>query len=81
MFTRDSFKQLKRNLHFCDPNVPALAVNNSAFGRRQKIRPVVSILQEKFGTLYYPCKEIISIDENMIPFKGGNPNEDPKNFR
>ena len=68
IFTRDRFKQLKRYLHFCDPNVPVLAVNDPAFDRLHKIRQVVSMLQEKFETLYYPRKEI-SIDGSMIPFK------------
>ena len=48
---------MKRYLYFCDPNVPVLAVNDSAFDRLHKIRPVVSILQEKFETLNYPRKE------------------------
>ena len=52
-------------MNFCDPNVPVPAMNDIL----HKIRPVVSILREKFETLYYPRKEIY-IDENMIPFKG-----------
>ena len=51
IFTRARFKQLKRYLHFCDPNVPVPAVNDPAFDRLHKIRPVVSMLQEKFETL------------------------------
>ena len=44
-------------------------MNDPAFNRLHKIRPVVYILQKKFETLHYPCKEIL-IDESMIPFKG-----------
>ena len=46
IFTRDRFKQLKRYLHLWDPNVhvPVLAVNDLAFDRLHKIRPVVSML-------------------------------------
>ena len=42
---------------------------NPAFDRLHKIRPIVSILQEKFETSNYPGKEIL-IDKSMIPFKG-----------
>ena len=35
-----------------------------------RIRPVISILQEKFETLCYRRKEISVPDENIIPFKG-----------
>ena len=68
-FYKDRLKQLKRYFHFCDPNVPVTVVNDPALDRLHKITPVISILQEKFETLYYPLKEIL-IGENMIPFKG-----------
>ena len=38
IFTRGRFRQLKRYLHFCDPNVPILAVNDPAFDRLHKIK-------------------------------------------
>ena len=68
-FSKDRLKQLKRYFHFCDPNVAVPVVNDPALDRLHKVRPVVSILQEKFETSYYPRKEI-SVGENMIPFKG-----------
>ena len=32
-FTRDTLKQLKKYLHFCDPSVAVPAVNDPAFDR------------------------------------------------
>ena len=57
-FYKDRLKQLKEYFHFCDPNVPVPVMNDPALDRLHKIRPVVSILQEQFETLYYPHKEI-----------------------
>ena len=69
IMARDRFKQLKRYLHFCDPNQQQPPANDPTHDRLHKIRPVVTYLQEKFETLYYPTKEI-ALDESMIPFKG-----------
>ena len=44
-------------------------MDDPAFDRLHKIRLVVSFLQEKFESLYYPPKEIL-IDESMIRLKG-----------
>ena len=68
-FYKDRLKQLKKYFDFCYPNVPIPVVNDPALDRLNRIRPVISILQEKLETLYYPHKEI-SVGENMIPFKG-----------
>ena len=52
-FYKDRLIQLKRYFHFCDPNIPVPVVNDPALHILHKIRPVVSIVQEKCDTLYY----------------------------
>ena len=69
IFTRDRFRQLKRYMHFCDPDEELLQPENRDYDRLHKIRPLVSYLQDKFESVYYPSKKL-SLDESMIPFKG-----------
>ena len=69
IMARDRFKQLKRYLHFGDLNQQQPPANNPTHNHLHRIRPVVTYLQEKFETLYYPMKEI-ALNESMIPFKG-----------
>ena len=56
-------------MHFCDPDEQPPQPENPDYDRLHKIRPLVSNLQEKFESVYYPCRKI-SLDESMITFKG-----------
>ena len=58
IFTQDSFRQLNRYMHFCDPDEQPPQPENPDYDRLHKIRPLVSNLQEKFESMYYPCKNI-----------------------
>ena len=61
VMTSKEFLTMKRYLHFCDNNHP----NDD---RLRKIRALVDMLRCRF--MRVPLEENLSIDEQMVPFKG-----------
>jgi len=62
IMTNNRFEEVKRFIHFSD---------NSAEGsgdKLKKIRPIIDQLVERFKSV--PMEENLSIDEQMVPFKG-----------
>ena len=64
IFLRDSFREIQRFIHFCNPNMPP---DNT--DRLHMVRPVIGHLQKKFMATYVLGRDV-SVDESMIPFKG-----------
>ena len=63
VMTYNTFTKLKRFLHFADNNDGA-----NTDDRLRKIRPLVDMLRSQF--LSVPLEENMSIDEQIVPFKG-----------
>ena len=61
IMTSKAFLTLKRYLHFCDNS-------SSDEDKLRKIRPIIDMLKHRF--LEVPLEENLSIDEQMVPFKG-----------
>ena len=59
--TSKAFLTMKRYLHFCDNS-------SSNDDRLKKIRPLINMLKCRF--LQVPLEENLSVDEQMVPFKG-----------
>ena len=66
--SKNRFFDIQRYLHFVDNS--SLSPHTSPdYDKLGKIRPVITILCERFRTIYNLHREV-SIDEAMIPFKG-----------
>jgi len=63
VMTYNTFTKLKRFFHFADNNDGA-----NTDDRLRKIRPLVDMLRSQF--LSVPLAENMSIDEQIVPFKG-----------
>ena len=61
--TRDRFDEMMRFLHVSDNT------NLDAQDKMAKVRPLVSMLNERFLHHFIPCQNL-SIDESMIPYYG-----------
>lgn len=59
------FEELRRFLHFKDNTEPSVSSTDRVAG----MRPVISVLNEKFSVAVDP-DEFHSFDEMIIPFKG-----------
>ena len=66
--TRDRFFEITRYFHFVD-NATLPSRCDSGYDKLGKVRPVITILSEKFLQNYNPHNEN-SVDEAMIKFKG-----------
>ena len=65
---RDRFMDIHRYLHFTD-NSSIAPRNSDGYDRLCKVREILSMLEDKFLTLYDPnCQ--CAIDEAMVPYKG-----------
>lgn len=62
MMTNKNFVKIKRFLHFADN------ADTSSTDRIRKLRPLVTMLRNKF--LSIPLEGDLSIDEQIVPFKG-----------
>ena len=67
--SRKRFEEISRYLHFVDKeSLPARGA--PGHHRLQHVKPIVDALRERFSAVYNPgC--YLSVDEAMIPFKGG----------
>ncbi|CAF1289502.1 unnamed protein product [Adineta steineri] len=65
--SRDRFLRIKKNLHVVD-NTNQLNPNDPTYDRAFKVRPLLNIVKENFRQI--PKEEHLSIDEQIIPFKG-----------
>lgn len=61
VITQRTWEEIKRYLHFTDNTAPN---NDKLF----KIRALIDSLLPKFQAL--PQEQMLSIDEQMVPFKG-----------
>ena len=66
--SRDRFFELHRYLHFVDNSTVGVP-DTSEYDRLSKVRPVVTMLSDRFAAVYSPMRDI-SINEAMVPFKG-----------
>ncbi|XP_028676169.1 piggyBac transposable element-derived protein 3-like [Erpetoichthys calabaricus] len=67
VISRDRWEQIKKFIHFNDnSNMPAN--NDGNYDKLFKIRPIIDSLLPKFQRL--PQDQMLSIDEQMVPFKG-----------
>jgi hypothetical protein len=65
--TRDRFLQIKKYLHVVD-NTDELDRNDDNYDRAFKVRPLLNIVKNNFRKI--PKEENLSVDEQIIPFKG-----------
>ena len=68
VMTRNRYQLLLRMLHFCD-NTQMPAQNDPNRDRLFKIRQLVTILQERFQTVYKPGRNV-AVDESLMLWKG-----------
>ena len=61
VMTLNRFEEIKRFIHFNDNS-------NKSDDRLQKIKPLIEMLRERFNSI--PKREHLSIDEQIVPFKG-----------
>lgn len=62
--TRDRFFQLRTNLHLIDNNT----IPSNCEDKLIKVRPIIDAVRKR--CLQIPVEEVVSVDEQMIPFKG-----------
>ena len=67
IMTRDRFLQIKKYLHVVD-NTNQPDKNDPRYDRAFKVRPLLDIVKENFRKI--PKEEHLSVDEQIIPFKG-----------
>ena len=65
--SRDRFLSIKKFLHVVD-NTNQLNQNDPDYDRAFKVRPLLNIVKENFRKI--PKEENLSVDEQIIPFKG-----------
>lgn len=65
--SRDRFLQIKKNLHAVD-NTNQLDPTDPGYDRAFKVRPLLNVVKQNF--LRIPKEQHLSVDEQMIPFKG-----------
>ncbi|CAF3441226.1 unnamed protein product [Rotaria sp. Silwood2] len=65
--SRDRFLQIKKYLHVVD-NTTQSNQQDPEYDRAFKIRPLLNIIKENFRKI--PKEENLSVDEQIIPFKG-----------
>jgi hypothetical protein len=66
--SRDRFTTLRRYIHFNNNNLVIVDKNNPAYDRFYKVRLVLESVRQ--ACLQLELEEKMSIDEQMIPFKG-----------
>ena len=65
---RDRFLEIHRYLHFVD-NSTILLPTNDNYDRLQKVRKILTMIEERFVALYHRhCQ--CAVDEAMVPYKG-----------
>ncbi|CAF1588696.1 unnamed protein product [Didymodactylos carnosus] len=67
VMSRDRFLQIKKYIHVVD-NSSQPNRNDLNFDRAYKVRPLLNIVKENFRKI--PKEEKLSVDEQIIPFKG-----------
>lgn len=67
VMSRDRFLQIKKYLHAVDNSVQPDR-NDPNFDRAYKVRPLLDIVKQNFRRI--PKEEKLSVDEQIIPFKG-----------
>ncbi|CAF1435480.1 unnamed protein product, partial [Rotaria sordida] len=67
VMSRDRFLEIKKYLHVTDNSVQSNRTDIN-FDRANKVRPLLNIVKENFRKI--PKEEKLSIDEQIIPFKG-----------
>lgn len=68
--TRSRFKELNRFYHFNENALATQSRDDPTYGRNYKVRPLLTKLRD--ACLLTEPKERISVDEQMIPYKGKN---------
>lgn len=66
--SRDRFFAILQNFHVND-NSNFIPRNQPGYDPLHKIRPFLDLLEQKFGTVYTPERDI-SFDEGLCPYKG-----------
>ncbi|CAF1479637.1 unnamed protein product, partial [Rotaria sordida] len=67
VMSRDQFLEIKKSLHVTDNSVQSNRTDIN-FDRANKVRPLLNIVKENFRKI--SKEEKLSIDEQIIPFKG-----------
>ena len=67
VMSRDRFLEIKKWLHVVD-NTDRPDSNDPNYDRAYKVRPLLNIVKENFRRI--PKEEHLSVDEQIIPFKG-----------
>ena len=70
VISRNRFTDLKKHIHFNDNSKLITNRDDAAYDRYYKIRPVLVMLRE--SCLHIEPEKRMSIDEQMIPYKGKN---------
>jgi len=68
--SRNRFEELNRYLHFSDNSKVVTNRDDANYDRFNKVRPLLNMLREACQKL--EPEEKISVDKQMIPFKGKN---------
>ncbi|CAF4020199.1 unnamed protein product [Rotaria sp. Silwood2] len=67
VMSRDRFLELKKYLHVTDNSIQQNRTDAN-FDKAHKVRPLLNIVKENFRII--PKEEKLSVDEQIIPFKG-----------
>lgn len=67
VMSRDRFLEIKQSLHVVDNSIQVDRTDPN-FDRAHKVRPLLNIIKENFRMI--PKEEKLSVDEQIIPFKG-----------
>jgi len=70
VMTRNRFKELNRFLHFNGNALATQSRDDPAYDRFYKVRPLLTMLRD--ACLLTEPEERLSVDEQMIPYKGKN---------
>lgn len=64
---RERWEFIKSNVHLND-NLKATPLDNPDRDRLYKVRPIIDHMKQKF--LAIPMLQMLSVDEQIVPFKG-----------
>ena len=67
--SRNRYERITSFLHFSDNNAERPERGQPGFDPLWKVRPLMDLCEERYTTVYSPSREL-SIDENIIKFKG-----------